>query len=294
MQQGWLIAPLGGSATSVRAQVRLLLIGVRNSLISIQVFLLVVFSWLPSSPAQERPRIPHVGYLSIGRGAPPPIFVQKMREQGYVNGQTAIFEPRFAEGRRERLLPLAQDLARMPVDVIFAFGDEAIVAAQLATKTIPIVMVACDAVTTGFVASLAKPGGNTTGVTCLTNELSGKRIAVFQEMLPNLKRLAVLYNPENKSKPGDFLQTSEAPKSLGMTVKGFQTPEPEDIERTFIGFAENKPDGIAVLDESFMIYHSQLIVELARSRGLPTMHSFREPVKAGGLSSVKTRNGHLV
>ena len=246
---------------------------------------LFLFAGSPSSFAQERPHVPRVGYLGIGRAAPPPVFVQKMREQGYVDGQTASFEYRFAEGRRERLLPLAQQLVEARVDVILAFGDEAIVAAQIATKIIPIVMVACDAVTTGFVASLARPGGNTTGVTCITNELSGKRIAVFRELLPGLKRLAVLYNPENKSKPGDFVQTREAANSLGVSVEGFQTPEPEDIQRVFTDFAASKPDGVAVLDESFMIFNARLIVELAQSLGLPSMHSFREPVQVGGLLS---------
>jgi putative ABC transport system substrate-binding protein len=256
-----------------------------RALINILVAFFVVFGGLPSLSAQEKPRLPRVGYLGIGRGAPPPLFVQKMREQGYVDGQSATFEYRFAEGRRERLLPLARELVESRVDVILAFGDEAIVAAQTATKTIPIVMVACDAVTTGFVASLARPGGNTTGVTCITNDLSGKRIAVFRQMLPGLKRLAVLYNPENKSKPGDFRQTREAANSLGMKVDGFETPEAEDIERVFAGFAASKPDGVAVLDESFMIFNAKLIVELAHSHGLPSMHSFREPVQVGGLLS---------
>jgi len=98
-------------------------------------------------------------------------------------------------------LPLARELAERQVGVLYAYGDEAIAAAQIAT---------------GFVESLARPGGNTTGVTCITTELSGKRVAVLHEMVPRLKRLAVLYNPENKSKPMDFAQTREAAKSFGV------------------------------------------------------------------------------
>ena len=254
-------------------------------LIGILVIFFMVLGGSLASSAQERPRLPRIGYLGIGRGAPPPVFVRKMHEQGYVEGQTATFEYRFAEGRRERLLPLAQDLVKSQVDVLLAFGDEAIVAAQSATKSIPIVMIACDAVTTGFVASLARPGGNTTGVTCITNDLSGKRIAVFRQMLPGLKRLAVLYNPENKSKLGDFQQTRQAANSLGMSIDGFQTREPEDFERVFAELAANKPDGVAVLDEAFTIFHAKLIVGLALKHGLPSMHSFREPVEIGGLLS---------
>src|SRR5437879_4194294 len=233
--------------------------------------LVAVFGQSPSAHAQERPR---VGYLALGSIAPPTFFVQKMREQGYVDRQTAEFEYRFAEGRHDRLLPLARELSERQVDVIYAFGDEAIAAAQIATKTIPIVMFACDAVTTGFVASLARPGGNTTGVTCITTELSGKRVVVFHEMLPRLKRLAVLYNPENKSKPMDFAQTREAANSLGISVDGFEAREPEDVDRIFADFAASKPDGVSVLDEAFTMINARRIVELARRQGLPSTHSF--------------------
>ena len=169
--------------------------------------------------------------------------------------------------------------------MLYAYGDEAIAAAQVATRSIPIVMFACDAVSTGFVASLPRPGGNTTGVTCLTTELSGKRVAIFNEMMPRLKRLGVIYNPENKSKPMDFAQTREAASSLGISVDGFEAREPEDVDRIFAGFAASKPDGVSVLDEAFTMINASRIVDLARRHGLPTMHSFREPVDAGGLLS---------
>jgi putative ABC transport system substrate-binding protein len=244
-----------------------------------------IFGGVSSTRAQERPRVPHIGYLALGSITPPTFFAQKMGEVGYLDGQTAAFEYRFAEGRHERLLPLARGLVERQVDVLYAYGDEAVAAAQVATKTIPIVMFACDAVTTGFVASLARPGGNTTGVTCITTELSGKRVAVFHEMVPRLKRLAVLYNPENKSKPMDFAQTRQAANSLGINVDGFEARELQDVDRIFAGLAAAKPDGLSVLDEAFTIINARRIVELARRYGLPTMHSFREPVDAGGLLS---------
>src|SRR5215472_13141538 len=249
------------------------------------LFVAAVFGGVSSTAAQERSRVPRIGYLALGSITPPTFFARKMGELGYLDGQTATFEYRFAEGRHERLLPLARELAEHQADAIYAYGDEAVAAAQLATKTIPIVMFACDAVTTGFVASLARPDGNITGVTCITTELSGKRIAVFHEMAPRLKRLAVLYNPENKSKPQDFAQTREAANSLGINVDGFEAREPQDVDRIFAGFAVNKPDGLAVLDEAFTIINARRIVELARRLGLPSMHSFREPVDAGGLLS---------
>jgi putative tryptophan/tyrosine transport system substrate-binding protein len=247
--------------------------------------LAAVFGQSPAAGAQETPRVPRVGYLALGSITPPALFVQKMREQGYADGQTADFEYRFAEGRHDRLLPLARELSERKVDVLYAYGDEAIAAAQIATRTIPIVMFACDAVSTGFVASLARPGGNTTGVSCITTELSGKRIAIFHEMVPHLKRLGVIYNPENKSKPVDFAQTREAASSLGISVDGFEAREPEDVDRIFARFAASKPDGISVLDEAFTMINARRIVELARRQRLPSMHSFREPVDVGGLLS---------
>jgi len=207
-----------------------------------------------SAVASEKPRI---GYLALGRSVPPALFVQKMNEAGYIDGQTAAFEYRFAEGQHELLPPLARELVDSKVDVLFAVGDEAIQAAQSVTKTIPIVMFSCDAVSSGFVASLDKPGGNTTGVSCITADLSAKRVQIFREALPQLRRLAVLYNPLNKSKPNDFTQTRDAANSLGISVQGFEVTEPEHIRRAFAGFERDQPDGISVLDEGFTILNAK-------------------------------------
>ena len=148
------------------------------------------------APAQSE-RLPKVGYLGFGASIPPTHFQNRMRELRYSEGKEVTVEYRFAEGRPGELPRLARELVDAKVDVIMAIGDEAIVAAKNATRTVPIVMVACDAVTTGFVVSLARPGGNLTGVTCITSELMPKRMAVFRELLPSASRLVVLYNPEN-------------------------------------------------------------------------------------------------
>ena len=127
-------------------------------------------------------RLPKVGYLGFGAAVPPILFQNRIRELGYSEGKDFTVEYRFADGRPENLLGLARELVDAKVDVILALGDEAIVAAKGATRTVPIVMVACDAVTTGFVESLARPGGNLTGLTCLTSEFMPKRLAVFREL----------------------------------------------------------------------------------------------------------------
>src|SRR5258708_22285177 len=238
-----------------------------------------------SHPALSQQKGPRIGYLAFGRATPPALFVRKMNEAGFFDGQSATFEFRFADGRHELLLPLARELVAHKVDLIFAVGDEAVSAAQSATKTIPIVIFACDAVTAGFVASLAKPGNNTTGVTCITAELSRKRVSLFKEMLPNIKHLAILYNPLNPSKPNDFAQTRDAAASPGISTKGFEAQEPADIEQAFSEFGRDPPDGVSVLDESFTLLNAKLIAELLGKRNLPSMHSFREPVNPAELMS---------
>jgi putative ABC transport system substrate-binding protein len=188
------------------------------------------------SPAQAQ-QLPRVGYLGFGAAVLPTLFQNRMRELGYSEGKNVFVEYRFAEGRAGALPRLARELIEARVDVIMAMGDEAIVAAKDATRTVPVVMVACDAVTTGFVASLARPGGNLTGVTCLTSEMMPKRLAIFRELLPSATRLAILYNPENVSKPPEVAQMVELAKELGLEGKAFQFRTAEDIKRVFSALA---------------------------------------------------------
>jgi putative ABC transport system substrate-binding protein len=202
-----------------------------------------------------------------------------------VVGKNIVFEYRFGEGRHEKMVPLARELVDRKVDVILAGGDEAIAAAQEVTKTIPIVMFACDALGVGFIQSLAKPGGNTTGITCITSDFASKRIGIIREIVPSLRKLAVLYNPVNKSKPLDFQYTRNAATALGIEVTPFPASERDEIERAFVHLDSNPHDAIAVLDESWILLHAQRIAELTLTRKLPDMRSFREGVAAGGLVS---------
>ena len=236
------------------------------------------------APAQTA-RLPKVGYLAFGGANPPTIFQNRMRELGYSEGKEVAVEYRFAEGRPGELPRLARELVDAKVDVIMAIGDEAIVAAKNATRTVPIVMVACDAVTTGFVESLAHPGGNLTGVTCITSELMPKRMAVFRELLPSASHLVVLYNPENVSKPPEAARTVELAKELGLDAKAVEFRTAEDIERAFSAFATDRPDGLVVLTEQRSMVHAKLLAELSRRERLPVLHSFSEGVHAGGLIS---------
>jgi putative ABC transport system substrate-binding protein len=243
-----------------------------------------VLLFLPTL-ANAQQKVPVVGFLSIGRTIAPEILARGLQDFGYVLGKNIAFEYRFGEGRHERMVPLARELVDRRVDVILAGGDEAIAAAQEATKTIPIVMFACDALGVGFIQSLAKPGGNTTGITCITSDFASKRIGIIRQIVPSMRKLAVLYNPVNKSKPLDFQYTRNAATTLGIEVTPFPTSEREEIERAFVRLDSNPHDAIAVLDESWILLHAQRIAELTLARKLPDMRSFREAVAAGGLVS---------
>jgi putative tryptophan/tyrosine transport system substrate-binding protein len=254
----------------------------RCSVSAVAAVWLLASSPLALSQAEQRPK---VGYLGFGAAVLPALFQNRLRELGYSEGTNVSVEYRFAEGRAGALPRLARELVDARVDVIMAMGDEAIVAAKDATRTVPVVMVACDAVTTGFVASLARPGGNLTGVTCLTSELMPKRLAVFRELLPTATRIAILYNPENVSKPPEAAHMVELAKGLGLDGKAFQFRTAEDIERAFSTFSTDRPDGIAVLTEQRAMVHAKLLADLSRRERLPVMHSFSEGVHAGGLIS---------
>jgi putative tryptophan/tyrosine transport system substrate-binding protein len=258
-----------------------LLGSVAVSLLSAAVLL---FAGLGPVLAQTE-RLPKVGYLGFGAAVPPTTFQNRLSELGYAEGKSVVVQYRFADGRPGELPRLARELVDAKVDVIMAVGDEAILAAKNATRTVPIVIVACDAVTTGFVGSLARPGGNLSGVTCLTSELMQKRMAVFRELLPSLTRIAVLYNPENISKPDEAARTVALAREQGLDAHSMQFRTAEDIERAFAAFAADRPDGVAVLTEQRAMINGKLLAELARGQRLPTMHSFREGVDAGGFLS---------
>jgi len=245
------------------------------------------------APAQGD-QLPKIGYLGFGAAPPATYFQKRMRELGYSAGKDVEVEYRFADGVPEKLPALARELVDAKVNVIVAIGDEAIVAAKNATRTIPIAMVACDAVTTGFVASLARPGGNVTGVTCLTSELMPKRMGVFRELLPSASRVVVLFNPENVSKPPEAARTIELARELGLNTKGLEFRTAEDIKQAFSAFAAYRPDGLIVLTEQRSMLHAKLLGELSRRERLPVFHSFSEGVHAGGLISYGPHQPEMV
>jgi len=238
-----------------------------------------------TAAAQQTEKVPRIGYLSLGAAVPPGLLVERLREAGYIDGQNVRIDYRFGEGKHDAMGALVRELVARGVDVIMAVGDEAVVAAKKATAVIPIVMFSCDALAVGFVHSLARPGSNVTGVTCVTTELSPKRVAFLREAVPKVSRVGLLFNPANVAKPFDADQTRKAAQGIGLKVQSQEVLEPSDLSQAFTAFSRQRVDALIVLDESWTLLHAKRIAELAIQHRLPTMHSFREAAVAGGLMS---------
>jgi putative ABC transport system substrate-binding protein len=232
--------------------------------------------------------IPRIGLL---RSSQPPdpftqAFIDEMQVLGHVEGQTVIYERRWAEGNPDRLPALARDLAARKVDVILTGGDNAIKAAKEAAPTIPIVMGASnDPVEIGVAVSLTHPGGTVTGLTIFSQELSQKRLELFREALPKLERVAVLYNPAFPSARADLDATETAARSLAMTLKVISVSHASEFETVFAELHPQDVDGLITLADPFFTAHRNRLAELALKKRLPTMFHWREFVQAGGLMS---------
>jgi putative tryptophan/tyrosine transport system substrate-binding protein len=242
--------------------------------------------------AQQPKKVPRIGYLSQfepARESPRAEAIRlAMRELGYVEGQNIAIEYRYAEGKRDRFPELAAELVRLKVDIIVAAGGTVIVqAAKNATKTIPIVMMGggLDPVEAGLVESLARPGGNVTGLTLLSTELGGKRLELFKEAVPKLARVAVLYDPAN---PPSVLEVKEvllvSARALGLTIQPWEVRAADGFEKVFAALNKQRPDGLYVVAGPVMNANQKRIVGLALKSRLPSVGN-RGYVDAGGLMS---------
>jgi putative ABC transport system substrate-binding protein len=231
-------------------------------------------------------RVPRIGILRSG--APPDPFVeafrQGLRELGYSEGQSIVIEYRWAEGRDERVPGLAADLVQLGVDVIVAGGSQALIAKR-ATTTIPIVMpVANDPVAAGLVASLARPGGNVTGLAFLSEDLPGKWLELLKEALPGVSRVAVLWNPPTEA--GQLRVSDVAARSLGVRLQALKVERGDDLGRAFAEAKRGRAEALFVLSSPFFYAHRTRLVELAARHRLPTMYHQQEfVVGSGGLMS---------
>jgi putative ABC transport system substrate-binding protein len=212
-------------------------------------------------------------------------FVQRLRELGWIEGQTVTIEYRWAEGRSERFAEFAADFVRLKVDVILTHNTPPVLSAKQATSVIPIVFAtAADPVGTGVVASLARPGGNVTGLSSQTPDVAGKRIELLREVVPGLRRLAILANPDNSYVALELHEAQAAARMLGLEVDLFEIRRAENIAPAF-ETVKGRAEALYVMPDPVMFIHRLRINTLALGARLPTMHSLREYVEASGLIS---------
>jgi ABC-type uncharacterized transport system substrate-binding protein len=257
------------------------------------VFSVVLLALGVIADAQQPKKVFRIGYLSTVDPATDSARAEgirlALRERGYIEGQNIAIEYRYAEGKRGREPGLAAELVRLKVDIIVvASGDVMIQAAKNATKTIPIVMAGqgSDPVKAGHVESLARPGGNVTGVTNLTRELGGKRLELLKEAVPKLARVAVLYDPANPPSLHEMKELPADARALKLTIQPWQIREVDDFEKVFAALNKQRPDGLYALSAGGLFRPNlKRIAGFALKSRLPSMYSSREIVEAGGLMS---------
>jgi putative tryptophan/tyrosine transport system substrate-binding protein len=246
-------------------------------------------AWPVVAHAQQPPRVPTIGFLGSGTtttaGTWVAAFAQRLRELGWIENRTINIDLRWAEGRHDRSAEIATEFVRLKVNVIVTYGSEQVQIAKEATSTIPIVFAtAGDPVGSGFVASLAHPGGNVTGTSSQNADLTGKRFELLSEVVPNLRRLAVLFNGNNPAfgLEVDMVRTAATP--LGLDVLAGQIRSGDDIAPTFAAITTNA-DALFVVGEPLTYTYRSQINTLALAARLPTTYSTRGYVEAGGLMS---------
>jgi putative tryptophan/tyrosine transport system substrate-binding protein len=241
--------------------------------------------------AQQPGKVPRVGFLgprSRLDGAPfVNAFLQGLRELGWVEGQNIAIEYRFAEGRLDRLPDLAAELVRLNVDVILASSTPPALAAKNATRTIPIVMgTSADPEGSGLVASLARPGGNITGLSfSVALDVIGKELELLKETVPNIRRVAVLSNPGNPGNVRALETVKTTARSLGVQLQIVEARGPNEFEAAFAAMARKRAEALLVIADSVFGLHRTPLQILADKSRLPTMYGLREHTEAGGLMS---------
>ena len=243
--------------------------------------------------AQQTKMVTRLGLLSSREPAPESGRTEAirlaLRERGYIEGQNIAIEYRYAEGKIDRAPELAAELVRLKVDIIVVAGGPVWVrAAKNATKTIPIVMTGggTDPVEAGLVESLARPGGNVTGITNLTGELGGKRLELLKEAVSKVARVAVLYDPTGPSSVREVKEVLPvAARALRLTIQPWEVRAADGFEKVFAALNKERPDGLYVLGGPLMNSNQKRIVGLALKSRLPSMYRSREAVDAGGLMS---------
>jgi putative tryptophan/tyrosine transport system substrate-binding protein len=247
-----------------------------------------VGTWPLAARAQQRERMARIGVL--WPGAPPDkwdeAFRQGLRTHGYVEGRNILLEYRWAEGNQERLPILAQELARLPLDVIVTTSAPAILAVKEATTSIPIVFAGTsDPVRTGFAASLARPGGNLTGLSLMAPDLAGKRLELIKSVVPGASRIAMLWNASDQGMAIRVEQAQLAAPAVHVTLLSPELRTLADLESAFVTLTRDRPDALLVFVDPFTVAHRRRIIDFAAANRLPAIYEDRVFVAAGGLMS---------
>jgi putative tryptophan/tyrosine transport system substrate-binding protein len=244
-----------------------------------------------AAEAQQAGKVPRIGYLGLTSPSDrPPLldaFRQGLRELGWVEGQNIVIDYRFAEGRFDRLPALAAELVRLKVDIIVSGGTQGVTAAKNATEAIPIVMITVrDPIGTGLIASLARPGGNVTGMSGSAGlEIVGKQLELLKEVVPKIRRVAILSNPGNAYHPVAIGDLNMAARSLGVQLKLLEARGPTEFDRAFAAMATERVGALLVLSDTIFNSHGTRLADLAARNRLPAAYGVRESVEAGGLMS---------
>ena len=213
-------------------------------------------------------------------------FIDALRELGWIEGKNVTFERRYAENRLERLPELAAELVRLNVEVIVATGTLGPLAAKRATSIIPIVMPAAgDPLGSGLIASLARPGGNVTGMSLMVPDLGGKRLELLKELLPRLARVAVLWNAANPYAAIVFKETQAAGRTLAIEVQSLEVQSPDDFDGAFAAARSQPPDALIAVEDPLTFTYQKRIADFAVHNQLRSLHGMKEFVAAGGLMS---------
>jgi putative ABC transport system substrate-binding protein len=241
-----------------------------------------------SAEAQQPTKLPRIGFLSsTDNRFTFDLFYEGLRDLGYVEGKNIIIDYRTAEAKRERLPGLIKELIDLKVDIIVSTAQPAIEDAKQITKTIPIVMIATfDPVETGVIDSLARPGGNITGVSTLQRELSGKRLEILTEVIPKASRVALLWEPKSRGPVIGFKEYESAARALKLSTQSLEAHQPKpDFETLFSNGAKGRVDGVVVIANSLLHQHQKTIADLAIKHRLPSINERSDYVVSGGLLS---------
>jgi putative ABC transport system substrate-binding protein len=239
------------------------------------VWMLILFILASVYPAgaQQPKKVPRIGYLSgsspSADAARADVFRQGLRELGYVEGKNILIEYRYAEGKLDRLFDLATEMVRLNPDVIVVSSTEFGAAAKRATSTIPIVVIGGDVVGAGLVSSLARPGGNVTGLTAISTDLSGKRLELVKDVVPKLSRVGVVWY--GGADEDELKQTEIAGRALGIAIQSVRVQAVKDFGSAYAAMKRERANGVILIQDAFTLFHRKELVDLAAQNRLPSM-----------------------